>query len=106
MTRLTDRRSAMLVAGLAAFAAVAGPASAQATEISGTIGFAGGAVIPKGGITIQLEVPQTEAAQEALVLAVESDGGSKSVDFSSIISTFTTSRNSRNCFFRRSSGLI
>lgn len=82
MTRLTDRRSAMFVAGLAAFAAVAGPGSAQAVDISGTVEFAGGAVIPKGGIMIHMEVPETDALHQAPPLAVESDGKAKAVDFS------------------------
>ena len=82
MARLTDRRSAMFVAGLAAFAAVAGPGSAQAVDISGTVEFSGGAVIPKGGITIHLEVPETDASHQPPALAVVSDGKAKAVDFS------------------------
>jgi hypothetical protein len=72
----------MFVAGLAAFAAVAGPGSAQAADISGTVEFAGGAVIPEGGITLHLEIPEADALHEVPPLAVVSDGKAKAVDFS------------------------
>lgn len=75
-----DRRVMLLAAG--AIAGLAG--MAQATDISGTVGFEGGAAIPKGRIEVYIDDPavQANAGETAARTRLDSDGGSKAVAFS------------------------
>lgn len=86
MKRMNGRRAVLLSAGTVAVAAVAGAVAvaAQAPDIHGTIAFEGGAAIPKGRIEISIDDPaiQDDAQRAAAGLRVESDGGSKVIDFS------------------------
>lgn len=84
MTCRADRRTVLLLIGTAAVATVAGTAPAQAGDISGTVEFEGGALIPKGEIAIHIEdaTYQEDAPPRAAGMRVRSDGKSKSVGFS------------------------
>jgi uncharacterized lipoprotein YbaY len=79
-----DRRTVLMTAGAAAIVAAAGPVAAQSADISGTVTFAGGAVIPEGQLEIYLEDPaiQDIARRRAANTRVVSDGGSKAIEFS------------------------
>jgi uncharacterized lipoprotein YbaY len=80
----TDRRTVLMTAGAAAIAVAAGPVAAQSTDISGTVTFAGGAVIPEGNLEIYLEDPaiQDTARRRAAKTRMKSDGGAKAIEFS------------------------
>lgn len=80
----TDRRTMLLAAGTAAVAAVAGAAPAQSPDIRGTVEFEGGAFIPKGQLAITVEDPalRDDPQHSAASMRVESDGGSRMMDFS------------------------
>jgi uncharacterized lipoprotein YbaY len=80
----TDRRTVLMTAGAAAIAVAAGPVAAQSMDISGTVTFAGGAVIPEGQLEIYLEDPgiQDTARRRAANTRVVSEGGSKAIAFS------------------------
>jgi uncharacterized lipoprotein YbaY len=84
MKRPTDRRTVLMAAGVAAFAAATGTVAAQATDIRGSVTFAGGTAIPEGHIEIYLEdlAIQDNAQRRVAETFVESDGGSKTMDFS------------------------
>jgi hypothetical protein len=84
MKRTTDRRTVLMSAGVAAVAAAAGPGVAQAADIRGAVGFAGGAVVPEGDLRIYLEDPavQDKARRRAAETTVKSDGKSKTMAFS------------------------
>jgi uncharacterized lipoprotein YbaY len=84
MKRSTDRRTVLMAAGAAAVAAAAGAVAAQPTDIRGAVTFEGGAVIPKGHLEIYLEDPavQDKSQRRAAETRIESDGGSKAIDFS------------------------
>jgi len=84
MKRPTDRRTVLMTAGAAAVAAAAGPVAAQSTDIRGAVTFAGGAVIPKGHLEIYLDDPaiQDNARRRVAETRIESDGGSKAIEFS------------------------
>jgi uncharacterized lipoprotein YbaY len=84
MKRPTDRRTLLITAGAAAVAAAAGPAAAQSTDIGGAVTFEGGAVIPKGHLEIYLEDPaiQDNAQRRVAKTRIESDGASKTIEFS------------------------
>lgn len=83
MKRLASRRTVLSAAGAAAVAAVAGTVSAQPADISGTVGFEGGAVIPGGEIEVYVEDPaaRDDARHRAARTRVRSDGGSRAIDF-------------------------
>jgi hypothetical protein len=84
MKRLTDRRTVLLGAVAATFAA-AGRATTQPTAISGTITYEGGAVIPEGHLTIYLAdpaLPQDNAQRRAPEARIDSDGKSNATAFS------------------------
>jgi len=80
----TDRRTVLMAAGAAAVAVAAGPLAAQSTDIRGAVTFEGGKAVPKGHLEIYLEDPaiQDNARRRAAKTRVESDGGSKAIDFS------------------------
>lgn len=84
MMRLADRRTMLLAAGSAAVAAVAGTVLAQSTGIRGTLEFEDGKIIPKGRIEIYVDDPATkgDVRHSTATTRVESDGGSKTIDFS------------------------
>ena len=84
MKRQTDRRTILMVAGLAAVAAAARPAAAQSNEIRGAVTFEGGAGIPQGQLEIYLEdrAVRDEARRRAARTRLKSDGKSKSIAFS------------------------
>lgn len=73
----------MLLA-VGAAAAIAGTVSAQPGDIRGRIEFEGGGAIPEGRIEIYIDDPKAEndAQRPAVTTDVESDGGSKTIDFS------------------------
>ena len=62
--------------------AVAGPASPEAADITGTVELAGGEAIPKGQVRIYIEGSDAGAPQGDREAKVRSDGGLKTVDFS------------------------
>jgi hypothetical protein len=78
MQHPANRRTMLLAA-----AAVAGAVSAQAATISGTVEFEGGATVPKGEIQIYVDDPAAtdDARQRPLEIRIESDGGSRAIDF-------------------------
>jgi uncharacterized lipoprotein YbaY len=84
MKRPTDRRAVLMVGGAAALAAATGAASAQSTDVRGVVTFAGGRSIPEGNIKIYLEnlAIQDSAQRRVAETRVNSDGGSKTIDFS------------------------
>lgn len=70
--------------GAAAVVAAARAASADpASSIGGTVEFEGGAVIPEGEVEIYIEDPATggDARRRAVGARLESDGGSRMMDF-------------------------
>src|SRR5262245_46852190 len=83
MKRPTDRRTVLMTAA-AAVAAVAGSVAAQSTDIRGAVTFEGGAEIPKGHIEVYLEdaAIQDNAQRRVAKTRIESDGGSKAIEFS------------------------
>ena len=83
MKRPTDRRTILMVAGVAAVAA-AGPAAAQSNAVRGAVTFEGGAVIPQGQLELYLEdlAVRDEARRRAAKTRLESDGRSKTIAFS------------------------
>ena len=82
--RMADRRTVLMTVGAAAVAVAAGPVSAQEADIRGAVTFAGGAAIPEGQLRIYLEDPavQDKAQRRAAETRIESDGGSKTMEFS------------------------
>lgn len=78
MQHPTNRRSVLLAA-----VAVVGAVSAQAATISGTVEFEGGATVPKGEIEIYVDDPAAtdDARQRPAETRIESDGGSRAIDF-------------------------
>lgn len=85
MKHLTSRRTALLAAGLLATgtAALTETVAAQSTDVSGTVKFQGGAVVPKGQIVIYLEDPAVPAVKAlAVKTQLKSDGGTKAIAFS------------------------
>jgi len=91
MTRPTDRRT-ILITGVAAVAAAAGPAAAQLSDMRGTITFEGGVAIPEGHLEIYLEDPsiQDSAQRRVAKTQIKSDGGSKAMSFSLSVPTGST----------------
>ena len=83
MKRMTDRRTVLMSAGAAAVAVAAGPAAAQSTDIRGTVTFEGGKAIPEGFLEIYLEDTGIEdnARRRLAKTRVESDGGSRAIEF-------------------------
>jgi hypothetical protein len=83
MNRPTDRRT-VLMTGVAAVAAAAGPVAAQSADIRGAVTFEGGAVIPEGHLEIYLDAPaiQDNARRRVAKTRIKSDGGSKAIEFS------------------------
>lgn len=83
MKRPTNRRTVLMAAGAAAFAVTSGTGSAQSADIRGAVTFVGGAVVPKGDLTIYLENPAIQDAMQRRVaeMHVKSDGGSTMIDF-------------------------
>jgi len=79
-----SRRTVLATAGAAAAAAAVGPATAQSTDVRGTVTFEGGAVIPKGHLEIYLDDPalRGDARRRAARTRIESDGGSEAIAFS------------------------
>lgn len=84
MKRPTNLRTALIAAGAAAVAVIAGTVAAQATDIRGAVNYEGGAVIPEGQIEIRFEDPaiQADMRDQAAETRVESDGKSKTIAFS------------------------
>lgn len=84
MKRPTDRRAVLMAAGAAAVAAAAGAVAAQSADIRGSVTFEGDAVIPKGHLEVYLEDPaiQDKSQRRVSETRIESDGGSKAIDFS------------------------
>ena len=84
MKRPTDRRTVLMTVGVAAVAAVAGPAAGQSADIRGAVTFEGSAVIPEGHIEIYLEDPAVQDSKRRRVTEtrVKSDGRSKTIAFS------------------------
>lgn len=86
---MTDRRTVLMAAGVAAVAAATGAAAAQspdirATDIRGAVTFVGGKAIPEGHIEIYLEDPAIEDSgrRRAAKTSLKSAGGSKTIEFS------------------------
>ena len=81
---MTDRRTVLMAAGVAAVAAATGAASAQSTDIRGAVTFVGGKAIPEGQLEIYLEDPaiQDSARRRAAKTSLKSEGGSKTIEFS------------------------
>lgn len=84
---MTDRRTVLMAAGVAAVAAAAGAAgaaAAQSTDIRGAVTFVGGKVIPEGHLEIYLEDPaiQDSARRRAAKTSLKSEGGAKTIEFS------------------------
>ena len=73
-----------MTAAAVAVAVAAGPIAAQSTEISGEVGFEGGAAIPEGTLDVYLEDPvvQEDAHRRVAEVRVESDGSSRTIAFS------------------------
>ena len=84
MKRPTDRRTVLKTAGAAAVAMVAGAVAAQSADIRGAVTFEGGKAIPEGFLEIYLEdtAIQDNARRRAAETRIESDGGSKAIEFS------------------------
>lgn len=84
MGRPANRRVMLSAAGVAAVIVIAGAASAQSADISGTVGFEGGAVVPKGEIEIYIEdrAVHDDARRRAATTRVRSDGASRTINFS------------------------
>ncbi|ESX90612.1 hypothetical protein [Mesorhizobium sp. LSHC412B00] len=91
---MTDRRTVLMAAGVAAVAAATGAAAAQspdirapdirATDIRGAVTFVGGKAIPEGHLEIYLEDPaiQDSGRRRAAKTSLKSAGGSKTIEFS------------------------
>ena len=81
---MTDRRTVLMAAGVAAVAAATGAAAAQSTDIRGSVTFVGGKVIPEGHLEIYLEdtAIQDSARRRAAKTRLKSEGGSKTIEFS------------------------
>lgn len=92
MRHPANRRTVLMAAGAVAVAAVAGTASAQSADISGTVEFEGGAVIPEGEIDIHVEGPAVEddARRRTAKTRVRSDGTSRTIDFALSLPTSST----------------
>jgi hypothetical protein len=93
MKHLTSRRTALLAAGLLATgsAALTETVAAQSTDVSGTVKFEGGAVVPKGHIVIHLDDPAVPAVKAlAVKTQLKSDGGTKAIAFSLSLPASTT----------------
>lgn len=86
MKRQTNRRKALLAAGLlvAGSTAVTQTTAAQPTDITGTVRFESGAEIPKGHIKIFLRDPKSQTKMRELVAKTQlkSIGKFKSLVFS------------------------
>jgi uncharacterized lipoprotein YbaY len=84
MKQLTDRRSVLIAAGGAALAVTTKRAAAQSADLSVTVSFKGGAVIPKGRLEIYLEdmAIQEKAHRRTAKTQIKSDGKSKTMAFS------------------------
>lgn len=83
MKRPANRRTTLLAAGTAAFAAFATPILAETTDIHGTIEYENGKAIPEGRIEVYVDEPAAEGAAQrsAAQTSVESDGKSQQVAF-------------------------
>jgi uncharacterized lipoprotein YbaY len=83
MKRPTDRRTVLITAGAAAFAAATGTAAAQSVDIQGAVSFAGEAVIPEGQIEVYLEdLAIQDSGQRRIAEArIKSDGGTRMIGF-------------------------
>jgi len=84
---MTDRRTVLLAAGVAAVAAAAGAAgaaAAQSADIRGAVTFVGGKAIPEGHLEIYLEdlAIQDSARRRTAKTSLKSEGGSKTIEFS------------------------
>ncbi|MER9400445.1 hypothetical protein NKI46_20255 [Mesorhizobium sp. M0615] len=96
---MTDRRTVLMAAGVAAVAAATGAAAAQspdirapdiratdirATDIRGAVTFVGGKAIPEGHLEIYLEDPaiHDSGRRRAAKTSLKSEGGSKTIEFS------------------------
>ena len=81
---MTDRRTVLIAAGVAAVAAATGAAAAQSTDIRGSVTFVGGKAIPEGHLEIYLEDPaiQDSARRRVAKTSLKSEGGSKMIEFS------------------------
>ena len=84
LKRPTDRRTVLIVAGVAALAAATGTSSAQTTDLVGEIRFTHDTVIPAGQIEVYLEdlAVQDRALRRVAETRVNSDGASKMIGFS------------------------
>ncbi len=83
MRRPTARRTVSIAAAVAVVAAASGVATAQASDILGTVTFEGGAVIPAGQVEIHLEgLAHPDATKSADTTHAESDGKSDTISFS------------------------
>jgi uncharacterized lipoprotein YbaY len=84
MTRPTDRRTVLKAAGAAAVAVAAGSVAAQPAEIRGEVTFAGGKAVPQGQLEIYLEdlAVLDKARRQVAKTRIDSDGGSKAIEFS------------------------
>jgi uncharacterized lipoprotein YbaY len=84
MKRPTNRRTVLVAAGAAAFAAATGAVGAQSTDIQGAVTFTAGAAIPKGRVKIYLEdlAVQDAAIRRVAETEVESDGKLATIGFS------------------------
>lgn len=78
MKRLADRRGILLAAATAAVALGALADSPRSSEIAITIGFDGGAAIPKGRLAVYLEGP-ADRQHTAARADAESNGGSSKI---------------------------
>ena len=81
---MTDRRTVLMAAGVAAVAAATGAAAAQSTDIRGAVTFVGGKAIPEGQLEIYLEDPaiQDSARRRAANTSLKREGGAKTIEFS------------------------
>lgn len=82
MDGLIDRRRMLFAAGAVTAAAVSGSGAAQAANVQGTIQYEGGAEIPKGKIEIRVEGTAGRGDARHQAVRIESDGKSRSVEFS------------------------
>lgn len=84
MKQPTNRRTVLMAAGVAAVAAATTTATAQSTDIRGTVTFKGNAAIPEGHLEIYLEDPaiKNKTQRHAAETRIKSSGGSKKLEFS------------------------
>ena len=86
MKRMTNRRAALLAAGLltAGSPALAGTVAAQSRDIRGTVIFQGDELVPKGRVRIYLEdtASANRKALSAVQAQLKSNGGTKAIGFS------------------------